>query len=68
MNDSRCTRKGPKTRGVCSKFWGNEHPEHHSFITGERWTDADSEAARAEKTNAAAQLDVELSAFDRSQP
>lgn len=47
--DDQCTKRGPKTRGRCSKVWYNEHPDHHSLETGERWTDADAERVREEK-------------------
>lgn len=45
----QCGHRGPRTRGQCSKVWWNEHLEHHCVITGERWTDADEEAAREAK-------------------
>lgn len=48
MNDW-CTRRGPRTGGRCSKRWSNEHPEHHSLETGERWTDAEADEIRAKK-------------------
>lgn len=43
---NQCTRRGPKTRGQCSKFWYDEHDEHHSLETGEKWNDRDSDAQR----------------------
>lgn len=43
---NQCTRKGPKTRGQCSKFELTGHTEHHSLETDERWTDHDSDAQR----------------------
>jgi hypothetical protein len=63
-----CTRKGPKTGGRCSKRWSNEHPEHHSLDTGERWTDAEAEAIRAARAAPAAKLDALLAEYDRGGP
>ena len=49
-DDNRCQRRGPVSGGQCSKVWWNEHPEHHSLDTGERWTDADAERLREERS------------------
>lgn len=41
---SQCARRGPKTRGQCSKFGYGEHEEHHALETGEKWNDRDYDA------------------------
>lgn len=45
MSTNRCTRRGPKTGAQCCKL-ANEHEEHHALLSGERWTDRDSDAQR----------------------
>lgn len=45
MSTNRCTRRGPETGAQCCKL-ANEHEEHHALLSGERWTDRDSDAQR----------------------
>src|SRR6185369_11853941 len=45
----QCTKRGPITKGQCGKTWWNEHLEHHSLETDERWTDSDAEETRARR-------------------
>lgn len=39
--DNQCPRTGTKSGARCSKF-DNGHTDHHSFISGERWTDEEA--------------------------
>ena len=49
MSDNQCGRRGPRSGGQCSKYWSNEHTEHHSLESGERWTDEEADRIREER-------------------